>query len=80
MKEIDLSKIYIRAQHQSGKWDNFSLQELIDMGQLRQILEWGLEKIYEMIGLERGKMIEEESIKAMIRILEKLGKPIIKLK
>jgi len=76
IKDINLTKIYIRCRNKEGKLDNLNLKEAPP----QEVMYWFLSKIYQTIGVKEGDIIEEEHIKAMVRLLEALGFVIYRLK
>lgn len=80
MQEINLEKIYIRAQDKKGNWGSFSIQELHDMGESHQVTKWFSGKIFSLVGAEESGVVVEANLVNMVAILEKLGITVVRMK
>lgn len=77
----ELSKICIRVFNaDKGKWENLTLQELVDTGRTGQVMKWITQKILSSVGLEEGAAIEEIHLLRLLKCLEVLQIPVVKLK
>jgi hypothetical protein len=73
----DLDKIYIRANVQ-GKWDSFSISQLIKLEEYKQIQSWIFLKVISLVGISEGEKIKPKHITKAIKLLEKLGIRIVR--
>lgn len=75
----DLARIYIRARI-NGRWDTFSLRELLTNGHAGQIGEWFLRTVLDSVGTSECAVITEETAKNMVSFIESCIRPVIRLK
>ena len=74
-----LKQVYIRA-YSKDKWENVSLQDLIDRHESSLIEDWFRFRMNAFFGLKEGDVIDEATAEHMVVFLDSIGSPIVKLK
>ena len=72
----ELKQIFIRATNSEGKWGSYSLQELLDMGRGKQIVDWYLSKT---VGLDEAELITPEIVKNILTSMSLNGITVVKI-
>ncbi len=78
----DLALIYIRAKDTDNNWGSFSLQELLEMGQIgqQQVASWLVDKLIAGIyQFKEKQQVDEQMVVDCLAKLDALGVPVIRV-
>ncbi len=75
-----LARTAIRAKDKDGKWGSFTLKELLDAGQMEEIILWFGDKMIGATGYKQPGVTDEAAAVNVCRIVEVIYGPLVKIK